>query len=103
MRGNKEGTLSVLRFTLARPHLPIFVLAPLLFTNVVRVMCYVLCFTCWVVRVGCYVVRFMWYVIRVTFYVNVTSRSNTLARMVVNQHHLFHQLTFDTTIKNTRK
>lgn len=79
VRGNKQGTLSVLRFTLARPHLLIFVLVPLLFTNVVRFMFYVLggtfCVLC-----------FMFYVLRVVFY--VTSWSNTRARMVVTQHHL---------------
>lgn len=75
VRGNKQGTLSVLRFTLARPHLLIFVLVPLLFTNVVRVMfyvlrivlrdtCYVLCFTCCVVRFACYVLCFTFYVLR---------------------------------------
>lgn len=63
VRGNKQGTLSVLRFILARPHLLIFVLVPLLFTNALRFTCYVL---------------------RVTF--NVTSRSNTRARIVVTQH-----------------
>lgn len=73
MRGNKEGTLSVLRFTLARPHLPILILAPLLFTNDLRLMCYVLRvgwyvvrFTCWVIRVMCYVLCFTCWVLGVT-------------------------------------
>lgn len=68
----------MLRFTLARPHLLIFVLVPLLFTNVVSVMFYVLRV---VLRLTCYVLYF-------ARYVNVTSRSNTRARMVVTQHHL---------------
>ena len=47
---------------------------------VVRGTFYVLCDTFYVVRDTCYVLR-------VVFYVNVTSRSNTRARMV-NQHPL---------------
>ena len=64
----------MLRFTLARPHLLIFVLVPLLFTNDLRLMCCGL-------RLTCYVLCF-------ARYVNVTSRSNTRARMAVTQHHL---------------
>lgn len=93
----------MLRFTLARPHLLIFVLVPLLFTNVVSVMFYVLRVGCYVVRDTCCVVSNTFYVLCVMFYVNVTSWSNTRARMVVNQHQLSHQLTYESSIKNARK
>ena len=45
-------------------------------------MFYVLCVMCCVFRLTCYVLCF-------ARYVNVTSQSNTRARMVVTQHHLF--------------
>ena len=56
----------MLRFTLARPHLLIFVLVPLLFTNVVSVMFYVLRVGCCGLRLMCCGLRLMCYVLRVT-------------------------------------
>ena len=66
------------------------------------VLWYVIRLTCWVIRVTFYVVRDTCYVLRVVFYINVTWWRNTRARMVVNQHQLSHQLTFDSTLKNAR-
>lgn len=51
-------------------------------------MGYVLCVMGYVLRLMFYVLRVVGYVLCFARYVNVTSRSNTRARMVVTQHHL---------------
>lgn len=70
---------------------------------VLGVTWYVIRLTCCVVRDTCCVVSNTFYVLCVMFYVNVTSWSNTRARMVVNQHQLSHQLTYESSIKHARK
>ena len=66
-------------------------------------MIYVLCVVGYVLRLMCCVLRLTCYVLCFARYVNVTSRSNTRARMAVTSIIYPHQLTYDTTRKHARK